>query len=58
MSKSEIKYNDVQYVMALILLHSNYIPSVESGMIEESIRGNNRTLLFISDKRKNDPLTF
>lgn len=52
------KYNDVQYVMALILLHSNYIPSVESGMIEESIRGNNRTLLFISDKRKNDPLTF
>lgn len=58
MSKSEMKYNDVQYVMALILLHSNYIPSVESGMIEESIRGNNRTLLFISDKRKNDPLTF
>lgn len=52
------KYNDVQYVMALILLHSNYIPSVESGMVEESIRGNNRTLLFISDKRKNDPLTF
>ena len=52
------KYNDIQYVMALILLHSNYIPSVESGMIEESIRGNNRTLLFISDKRKNDPLTF
>lgn len=52
------KYNDVQYVMALILLHSNYIPSVESGMIEERIRGNNRTLLFISDKRKNDPLTF
>ena len=58
MSKSEMKYNDVQYVMALILLHSNYIPSIESGMIEESIRGNNRTLLFISDKRKNDPLTF
>lgn len=55
---SKMKYNDVQYVMALILLHSNYIPSVESGMIEESIRGNNRTLLFISDKRKNDPLTF
>lgn len=52
------KYNDVQYVMALILLHSNYIPSVESGMVEEIIRGNNRTLLFISDKRKNDPLTF
>lgn len=52
------KYNDVQYVMALILLHSNYIPSVESGMVEESIRGNNRTLLFISDRRKNDPLTF
>lgn len=52
------KYNDVQYVMALILLHSNYVPSVESGMVEESIRGNNRTLLFISDKRKNDPLTF
>lgn len=58
MSKSEMKYNDVQYVMALILLHSNYVPSVESGMIEESIRGNNRKLLFISDKRKNDPLTF
>nr|DAF97761.1 MAG TPA: hypothetical protein [Myoviridae sp. ctYA416] len=58
MIKSEMKYNDVQYVMALILLHSNYIPPVESGMIEESIRGNNRTLLFISDKRKNDPLTF
>jgi len=58
MNKNEIKYNDVQYVLALILLHSNYIPSVESGMIEESIRGNNRTLLFISDKRKNDPLTF
>lgn len=58
MSKSEMKYNDVQYVMALILLHSNYIPSAESGMVEESIRGNNRTLLFISDKRKNDPLTF
>lgn len=58
MSKSEIKYNDVQYVMALILLHSNYVPSVESGMIEESIRGNNRKLLFISDRRKNDPLTF
>lgn len=55
---SKMKYNDVQYVMALILLHSNYIPSVESGMVEESIRGNNRTLLFISDKRKNDPLTF
>ena len=55
---SKIKYNEVQYVMALILLHSNYIPSVESGMVEESIRGNNRKLLFISDKRKNDPLTF
>lgn len=58
MSKSEMKYNDVQYVMALILLHSNYVPSVESGMIEESIRGNNRKLLFISDKRKNNPLCF
>ena len=58
MSKSEMKYNDVQYVMALILLHSNYVPSVESGMIEESIRGNDRKLLFISDRRKNDPLTF
>lgn len=58
MSKSEMKYNDVQYVMALILLHSNYVPSVESGMVEESIRGNNRKLLFISDKRKNKPLSF
>lgn len=58
MSKSEMKYNDVQYVMALILLHSNYIPSVESGMVEESIRGNNKKLLFISDRRKNNPLTF
>lgn len=58
MSKSEMKYNDVQYILALILLHSNYIPPVESGIIEESIRGNNRKLLFISDKRKNKPLSF
>ena len=58
MNNEKMKYNDLQYILALILLHSNYVPSVESGMIEESIRGNNRTLLFISDKRKNDPLTF
>lgn len=58
MSKSEIKYNDAQYLLALILLHSNYVPSIESGMVEESIRGNNRKLLFISDKRKNKPLSF
>ena len=58
MNNEKMKYNDLQYVMALILLHSNYVPSVESGMVEESIRGNNRKLLFISDKRKNDPLTF
>ena len=58
MNKNEIKYNDVQYVLALILLHSNYAPPIESGMIEESIRGNDRKLLFISDRRKNDPLTF
>ena len=58
MNNEKMKYNDLQYVMALILLHSNYIPSIESGMIEESIRGNNRKLLFISDKRKNKPLSF
>ena len=58
MNNEKMKYNDLQYVMALILLHSNYVPSVESGMIEESIRGNNRKLLFISDKRKNKPLSF
>lgn len=58
MTSKKMKYNDAQYVMALILLHSNYVPSVESGMIEESIRGNNRKLLFISDRRKNDPLSF
>lgn len=58
MNNEKMKYNDLQYILALILLHSNYVPSVESGMIEESIRGNNRKLLFISDRRKNDPLTF
>lgn len=58
MNNEKMKYNDLQYILALILLHSNYIPSVESGMVEESIRGNNRKLLFISDKRKNKPLSF
>lgn len=58
MNNEKMKYNDLQYILALILLYSNYVPSIESGMIEESIRGNNRKLLFISDKRKNDPLTF
>ena len=58
MNNEKMKYNDLQYILALILLHSNYVPSVESGMIEESIRGNNRKLLFISDKRKNKPLSF